>query len=229
MKLFKQLDANHKSAEENWQVLNRLDRKITTIRANANAVMIAGTVTFYAYLIFGIYSLLGSTILELFSALDEYDKVAESINLPTLFELIPLPWYAVLILLVVGVFAVPLHKETAAGYALIPSLSIESDVAGLRSLPGVVFELNIPQIMSVMSALVFSILVGLAATWTKSELTCNLLGEFQNIVLDIVGKIIIPVLPFYIAATFCNLSYEGMITHQLPAFVQIILIVMAGH
>ena len=119
--------------------------------------------------------------------------------------------------------------STAAGYALIPSLSIESDVAGLRSLPGVVFELNIPQIMSVMSALVFSILVGLAATWTKSELTCNLLGEFQNIVLDIVGKIIIPVLPFYIAATFCNLSYEGMITHQLPAFLQIILIVMAGH
>ena len=43
------------------------------------------------------------------------------------------------------------------------------------------------------------------------------------------GKIIIPMLPFYIAATFCNLSYEGMITHQLPAFIQIILIVMAGH
>ena len=119
--------------------------------------------------------------------------------------------------------------STAAGYALIPSLSIESDVAGLRDLPGVVFELNIPQIMSVMSALVFSVLVGLAATWTKSDLTCNLLGEFQNIVLDIVSKIIIPVLPFYIAATFCNLSYEGMITHQLPAFLQIILIVMAGH
>ena len=119
--------------------------------------------------------------------------------------------------------------STAAGYALIPSLSIESDVAGLRTLPDVVFQLNIPQIMSVMSALVFSVLIGLAATWTKSDLTCNLLGEFQNIVLDIVGKIIIPVLPFYIAATFCNLSYEGMITHQLPAFLQIILIVMAGH
>ena len=116
-----------------------------------------------------------------------------------------------------------------AGYALIPHLSIDTSVAGLRELPEVVFELNIPQIMSVMSALVFSVLVGLAATWTKSDLTCTLLGEFQNIVLDIVSKIIIPILPFYIAATFCNLSYEGMITHQLPAFLQIILIVMAGH
>ena len=119
--------------------------------------------------------------------------------------------------------------STAAGYALIPHLSIDTEVAGLRELPGVVFELNIPQIMSVMSALVLSVLVGLAATWTNSKLTCDFLTEFQNIVLDIVSKIIIPILPFYIATTFCNLSYEGMITHQLPAFLQIIIIVMLGH
>ena len=116
-----------------------------------------------------------------------------------------------------------------AGYALIPHLSIDTSVAGLRELPEVVFELNIPQIMSVMSALVLSILIGLAATWTKSQGFINLLAEFQNIVLDIVKKVIIPILPFYIAATFCNLSYEGMITWQLPAFLQIIVIVMLGH
>ena len=116
-----------------------------------------------------------------------------------------------------------------AGYALIPHLSIDTSVAGLRELPEVVFELNIPQIMSVISALVLSILIGLAATWTKSQGFINLLAEFQNIVLDIVKKVIIPILPFYIAATFCNLSYEGMITRQLPAFLQIIVIVMLGH
>ncbi len=102
--------------------------------------------------------------------------------------------------------------STVAGYALIPHLSIDTNVAGLRDLPGVVFELNIPQIMSVMSALVLSILLGLAATWTKSQKTIDILAEFQNIVLDIVSKIIIPLLPFYIATTFCNLSYEGSIT-----------------
>ena len=116
-----------------------------------------------------------------------------------------------------------------AGYALIPHLSIDTSVAGLRELPDVVFELNIPQIMPVMSALVLSILLGLAATWTKSQKTIDLLAEFQNIVLSVVTKVIIPVLPFYIAATFCNLSYKGMITRQLPAFLQIILIVMLGH
>ena len=119
--------------------------------------------------------------------------------------------------------------STGAGYILIPHLSIDTSVAGLRDLPEVVFELNIPQIMPVMSALALSVLLGLAATWTKSQKIIDILAEFQNIVLDIVSKIIIPVLPFYIATTFCNLSYEGMITRQLPAFLQIILIVMLGH
>ena len=119
--------------------------------------------------------------------------------------------------------------STGAGYILIPHLSIDTSVAGLRDLPEVVFELNIPQIMPVMSALVLSVLLGLAATWTKSQKIIDILAEFQNIVLDIVSKIIIPVLPFYIATTFCNLSYEGMITRQLPAFLQIIVSVVLGH
>ena len=119
--------------------------------------------------------------------------------------------------------------STGAGYLLIPNLSIATEVEGLKALPEVVFELSIPQIMPVMSALAFSVLVGLAAVWTKSSTTITLLEEFQNIVLMVVEIVVIPVLPFYICATFCNLSYEGMITHQLPAFIQIILIVMAGH
>ena len=116
-----------------------------------------------------------------------------------------------------------------AGYALIPHLSIDTSVEGLRELPAVVFQLDIPQIMSVMSALVLSILLGLAVTWTKSKNFADQLAEFQSIVLDIVTKIVIPVLPFYIGTTFCSLSYEGMITRQLPAFLQIIIIVMLGH
>ena len=89
-----------------------------------------------------------------------------------------------------------------AGYALIPHLSIDTSVEGLRELPAVVFQLDIPQIMSVMSALVLSILLGLAVTWTKSKNFADLLAEFQSIVLDIVTKIVIPVLPFYIGTTF---------------------------
>ncbi len=117
----------------------------------------------------------------------------------------------------------------AAGYGLIPYLSIASDVEGLKELPEVVFQLDIPQIMPVMSALVFSVLVGLAATWTKASVTTRLLDEFQKIVLEIVKRVVIPLLPVFIAFTFCSLSYEGTITKQLPVFIKVVLIVMAGH
>ena len=116
-----------------------------------------------------------------------------------------------------------------AGYAIIPNLSIVTDPDGLRALPDVIFQLQIPPIMSVMSALVFSMLVGLAAAWTSAKVTTNLLIEFQNIILDVVKKIIIPILPFFIASTFCALSYEGTITKQLPIFIVVVLIVMLGH
>jgi len=118
--------------------------------------------------------------------------------------------------------------STAAGYALIPHLSIATD-ATVKELPADIFALSIPQIMPVMSALAFALLIGLAATWTKSKVTIKLLDEFQKIILQIVTKIIIPVLPIYIALVFCGLSWDGTVTKQFPAFIQIIVIVMVGH
>ena len=117
----------------------------------------------------------------------------------------------------------------AAGYAIIPNLNIVSTVDGLKEVPEAIFQLDIPAIMSVMSALVFSVLVGLAATWTNAKVIANVLQEFQEIVLKIVTKVIIPILPIFIACTFCTLSYEGTITKQLPIFLIVVIIVMIGH
>ena len=116
-----------------------------------------------------------------------------------------------------------------AGYAIIPNLPVLSEIEGLKELPEDVFGLTIPQIMNVMSALAFSILIGLAAIWTKAKTIITILDEFQNIVLAIVSKIIIPILPVFIAFTFTCLSYDGTITKQLPVFVSAVVIVMIGH
>lgn len=118
---------------------------------------------------------------------------------------------------------------TAAGYTILPFLHIQSEVEGLKDLPKVVFELSIPQIMPVMSALFFSVMIGLAAAWNRSKLITGILEEFQTIVLSIVRVFVIPALPVLIGCTFCTLAYEGSITTQLPIFVMIILIVIVGH
>lgn len=116
-----------------------------------------------------------------------------------------------------------------SGYAIIPNLSIATSVEGLKELPEVVFQLDIPQIMPVMSALVLSVLLGLACVWAKADSIAHLLDEFQRIVLSIVTRIVIPLLPFFIATTFCALAYEGAITKQLPVFLVVVLIVIVGH
>jgi Na+/H+-dicarboxylate symporter len=77
--------------------------------------------------------------------------------------------------------------------------------------------------------LVFSVLVGLSAAWTNSTTITKCLEEFQKIVLAIVTRIVIPLLPVFIACTFCALSYEGSITKQLPVFLMVVAIVMVGH
>ena len=118
---------------------------------------------------------------------------------------------------------------TGAGFTILPFMNISPEVDGLKELPPVIFELTIPQIMPVMSALVFSVLVGLSAAWNGSKQITAILEEFQQIALSIVTKFVIPVLPVLIGCTFCTLAYEGTITKQLPIFLIIIIIVMIGH
>lgn len=118
--------------------------------------------------------------------------------------------------------------SAGAGYAIIPHLSIVSNPEGLRELPELLFKLDIPQIFPVMSALVFSVLVGLAAAWTKANVISSMLHEFQTIVTEIVTRVIIPLLPVFIALTFCTLAYEGAIMRQLPVFLVVIGLVLLG-
>lgn len=116
-----------------------------------------------------------------------------------------------------------------SGYAIIPKLSITSNTEGLKKLPEIVFKLDIPPMMSVMTALVTAVLIGLATAWTNSDLIEKLLDQFQDIMLAIVTRVIIPILPYFIATTFAGLAYEGSITKQLPVFLIVILLVIIGH
>jgi len=119
--------------------------------------------------------------------------------------------------------------STAAGYILIPFLNIPAQAAELVEVPVTPFSLSIEPIMPVMTALVLAILTGIAVIWTKAAAVEKLLKEIQAIVLAIVNRVIVPVLPFFIAATFAELAYSGSLTRQLPVFLKVIIIVLIGH
>lgn len=119
--------------------------------------------------------------------------------------------------------------SAAAAYFIVPMLNISSKAETLKEIPKLGFKLSIDPIMPVMSALVLAIMLGVAIIWTKSEKMDALFGEFQNMILSIVSKIIIPILPVYIFTTFSGLAYEGLLTKQLPIFFKMIIIVIIGH
>ena len=114
------------------------------------------------------------------------------------------------------------------GYQVIPLLDIRPVAASLRELPGVLFSLEIPPMLNVISALLFSVLIGLGCIWVKSKEFAELLLQFREIVLQLVKRILIPLLPLYVAANFCSLSYEGDIS-RLGIFLPVILIAIACH
>lgn len=115
------------------------------------------------------------------------------------------------------------------GYSLIPLLSIPSSTSSLLSLPAVLFQLDIPPLMPVMTALVTAIMLGIVTLWTNSKTMESLLGDLENIMMMVVTKFIIPILPLFIAGTFAQLAFEGSLTTQLPVFLKVILIAIGGH
>ena len=116
-----------------------------------------------------------------------------------------------------------------AGYQIIPNLTIPTSVDSLREVPKILFQLDIPPIFSVMTALIISLMLGMGILITKAKELEKIFDQFKDIVILLVNKVLIPILPFFIATNFAILSYEGSIEKQFPVFLKVILIVIVGH
>ncbi|SFM74124.1 Na+/H+-dicarboxylate symporter [Algoriella xinjiangensis] len=115
------------------------------------------------------------------------------------------------------------------GYNIIPNLSIPTSVDKLKEVPEILFQLDIPPIFSVMTALILSLMLGMGILLTKAKELEKIFDQFKDIVILMVNKVLIPILPFFIATNFAILSYEGSIEKQLPVFLKVILIAIVGH
>ncbi|WP_313373628.1 cation:dicarboxylate symporter family transporter [Chishuiella sp.] len=115
------------------------------------------------------------------------------------------------------------------GYITIPFLNIAPTTETVKELPEMIFRLDIPPLMSVLSALVLAFLLGLSIIWTKADKIEAALYEFQNLVFTMVKKFLLPLLPFFIAANFSVLAYEGALAERLPIFFAILLITILCH
>ena len=98
--------------------------------------------------------------------------------------------------------------STASGFLIIPHLSIHSYAAGLKRLPEVIFELEIPQIMSVMSALAY-----------EGTITRQLPVFPKIIVLVLAGHFIWMALLYILAGIYSGENPLEVVRHYGPAYL----------
>lgn len=115
------------------------------------------------------------------------------------------------------------------GYVTIPFLNIAPTAESVNDLPKMIFQLDIPPFMSVLSALVLAFFVGLSIIWTKADRIESALYEFQGLVFTMVKRFLLPILPLFIAANFSVLAYEGALASRLPVFFAILIITILCH
>lgn len=89
------------------------------------------------------------------------------------------------------------------------------------------FTITIPPLMDVMTALVFSFMMGLGIAVFGGSALKRGFDEFKTIVSKTIEHVIIPLLPLYIFGIFLNMTAEGQVAGVLEAFVAIVAIIFA--
>ena len=85
------------------------------------------------------------------------------------------------------------------------------------------FDIKIPPLCDIMTALVLSFIVGICIILTEAEVLKKGCDEFGAIVKLTIEKAIIPLLPWYIFTMICEMSAKGVIAVVLGSGAKVIL------
>lgn len=106
----------------------------------------------------------------------------------------------------------------AAGDALAESIGLEP-----------YFEISMPPVFGVMSALILSFVLGLALAYVKGNVFRSMLCEFREVIMLVIRKVIIPLLPLYIFGVFLKMGAEGTVMMIVALFVKVIVVIFVLH
>lgn len=91
------------------------------------------------------------------------------------------------------------------------------------------FDMAIDPLTGVMTALVLAFVFGIGITRTNSETLKSFFDEGKAIIEKMIWKIIIPILPFYIASIFAELTADGTVFDTLKTFGLVLLLAVILH
>ena len=117
-----------------------------------------------------------------------------------------------------GFFAYGCSMELMPHY--IEKGSIASAAGGIKFLP--YFELKIPPLCDVLTALAIAFMVGIGVSVTKSESLKRVTEEFGEVVKLTIMRVIIPGLPIYILTMICELTASGKLVSMAGTLFKVI-------
>jgi Na+/H+-dicarboxylate symporter len=91
------------------------------------------------------------------------------------------------------------------------------------------FQVEMPPIFGVMTALLIAFTLGLGIAAIKGDTIKNFMREFQFIIEKLISRIIIPLLPFHILGIFANMTYAGQVATILSVFARVFAMVILLH
>ncbi len=91
------------------------------------------------------------------------------------------------------------------------------------------FQVDIPPMMGVMTALVTAFLLGLGMAAINSKSLYQVTKDFQEIIEKVIKSVIIPLLPIHIAGIFANMTYGGEVVRIMQIFGTVFAIVILCH
>lgn len=89
------------------------------------------------------------------------------------------------------------------------------------------FEVEVPPVFDVMTALILSFCLGIGLTLVKRGALQESFEQLRTIIVRIIEAIIIPLLPIYIFGMFLGLTMNGQIWTVIGTFLAVILLVFA--
>lgn len=109
---------------------------------------------------------------------------------------------------------------------LIGSATMDLDEVGSNDVPAF-FMLEIPPMLNIMSALVFSFITGLVLASVERDALRNVIYDIEDVVTTTVTNVLIPLLPLYIFGIFLKMSFTGEAMPVLKTFSWVIVVIFA--
>lgn len=91
------------------------------------------------------------------------------------------------------------------------------------------FQMEMPPIMGVMTALLLAFTIGLGLTAIKGETLQNAMNDFKEIIEKAINVVIIPLLPVHILGIFANMTQGGQIASIIGVFAKVFVLIILLH